>query len=338
MVEKIDRNLALEVTRVTEAAAMAVARLMGRNDLELIRQVAANAIRVAMRSVDVDGTIVIGEGRNQGEIPYLYVGEAVGNGTLPKMDVAVTPIDGLRLVSHGLPNAISLVAMAEEGSLYRNPAEVAYMNKIAVGPEVEGNISLDQSVEWNLKNIAYAKHIPVSEVTVIVLDRPSNQNIIREIRESGARLHLISGGDINGALMAALPNTGVDVLMGVGGTEQAIQTACILKCLGGEMEGRLYPRNIAERQRMIGLGRTLQEVYRVNDLVQGNNVFVSVTGVTGSERLEAVRYSEQGVHTHSLTMRSKSGTIRDVRSRHSLEKLMRYSEIEFLKPEEALTT
>jgi fructose-1,6-bisphosphatase II len=335
MPEKIDRNLALELTRVTEAAALAVGRLMGRDDFQQIRMVAANAMRVAMSSVDVDGTVVIGEGHDPEETPYLYVGDVIGNATPPKMDVAVSPVDGLRLLSLGLPHAISVAALAEEGSFYRNPAQVIYMNKIAVGPDVQGEISLDQSVEWNLKNIAHAKHIPVSEVTVMVLNRPRNQNIIRDVRQAGARLHLISDGDINAALMAALPNTGVDCLMGIGGADQAILTACILKCLGGEMECRLYPRNTAERQRALSMGLTLEELYRVNDLVKGENVFVSVTGITESERLEGVRYSGQGVQTHSLSMRSKSGTIRDVRSRHRLHKLIRYSEIEYLNPVEA---
>jgi len=332
MPEKIDRNLSLELTRVTEAAALAMARLMGRGETNLLRQVAAQAMQVAMRSVDVDGTVVIGEGPESEETPSLFIGEKVGNGTAPKMDVAAVALDGLRLLSLGLPHAISIVAMAEENSFYRNPAQVRSMNKIAVGPEVKGEISLDQSVEWNLRNIARAKHIEVSEVTVVVLDRPRNQQIVREVRQVGARLNLISDGDINGALMAALPNTGVDVLLGIGGTDQAVLTACILKCLGGEMECRLYPRNTAERQRALALGLSLEETYRVTDLVKGQNVFVSVTGVTESTRLEGVRYSESGVHTHSLNMRSKSGTLRDVRSRHRLEKLMRYSEIEFLTP------
>ncbi len=330
MREKIDRNLSLELSRVTEAAALAVGRLMGRGAIEEVRQIGAQAMETAMRGVDVEGVVAIGESRDPEETPYLYVGQTVGNGTPPRMDVAVAPIDGLRLLSHGLPHAISVVAMAEEGSLYRNPAEISYMNKIAVGPEVKGAISLDQSVEWNLKNIAQAKHIEVSEVTVTVLDRPRNQGVVRQVRQAGARLNLISDGDIYGAMMAVLPNTGVDVLMGIGGSDQAVITACIFKCLGGEMECRLYPRNAAERQRGLNMGLTLNETYHVNDLVKGENVFVSITGITESQRLEGVRYSEQGVHTHSLTMRSKSGTIRDVKARHRLEKLMRYSEIEFL--------
>ncbi len=334
MREKIDRNLALELTRVTEAAALAVARLMGRGEINQVRQVAAQAMLVALGSVDVEGSIVIGEGDDPNESPYLYSGEVVGNGTPPKMDVAVAAVDGLRLLSLGLPHAISLVAMAEEESFYRNPAQIRYMNKIAVGPDVHGEISLDKPVEWNLKSVARAKHIPVSELTIMVLDRPRNQNIVRDIRQAGARLHLISDGDVYAALMAALPSAGVDMLMGVGGAFQAVLTASILKCMGGEMECRLYPRNIAERQRALGLGLNLEQIYRVHDLVKGDNVFVSVTGITESGRLEGVRYSEQGVHTHSMAMRSKSGTIRDVRSRHRLEKLMRYSEIEFLSPAE----
>jgi fructose-1,6-bisphosphatase II len=334
MPEKIDRNLALELARVTEASALAIGRLMGRGEHEQTYQVGAQAMQTTLASVDVDGTVVISRNHNQEENPYLYVGQTVGNGTPPKMDVAVAPVDGIQLLQLGLPHAISLVALADEGSLYTNPAEVRYMNKIAVGPDVKGEISLDKPVDWNLRNIAHAKRIDVSEVTVMVLDRPRNQGIVREVRQAGARLRLISDGDITGALMAALPNTGVDVLMGVGGTDQAVMTACILKCLGGEMECRLYPQNTADRQRALGLGLTLNEVYRVEDLAKGDNVFVSVTGITENEHLEGVRYSEQGVHTHSLVMRSKSGTIRHVRAKHRLEKLMRYSEIEFLHPVE----
>lgn len=328
MSEKIDRNLSLELIRATEAAALSTALVMGRGEIASITQGAAQAMQTAMKAVDVDGRVVIGEGE-EGVATYLYTGQPIGNGNGPRMDVAVRAIDGARLLAHGAPHAISIIALAEENSLYRLPYGMKYMNKIVVGPEVRGAISLDQPAEWNLKNIAKAKHIDVKEVTAVVLDRPRNQQLVREIRQAGARLHLISDGDIHAAMMAVLPETGVDVLMGIGGAAEAIVTACLLKCLDGEMVGRLYPHNIAVRQEALAHGLSLNEIYTVNDLSKGDNVFVSITGVTDGERLEGVRYSEGGVHTHSIVMRSKSGTMRDVRARHRLDKLMRYSEIDF---------
>lgn len=329
MAEKIDRNLSLELIRATEAAALSSALVMGRGEAYIGSRGAAQAMEVALRAVDVDGTIAIGEGK-EGEAPYLYEGQKVGHGTTPSMEVAVRAIDGARLLARGLPYAISVIALAEQGTLFRKPPSTRYMYKIAVGKEAKGMVSLDQSAEWNLRNIAQAKHIDIKEVTVVVLDRPRNQQLVREIRQAGARLHLVSDGDITGALMAALPDTGVDVLMGIGGADEAVLTACILKCLDGEMVCRLYPHNTAARQESLAMGLTLNEVYGVDDLVKGENVFVSVTGVTDCERLDGVRYTEMGVHTHSIVMRSKSGTMRDIRARHRLDKLMRYSEIDFL--------
>ncbi|HEX2916789.1 MAG TPA: class II fructose-bisphosphatase [Chloroflexia bacterium] len=330
MSEKIDRNLSLELIRATEAAALSSALVMGRGENGgSLGQIAGQAMHKALRAVYMDGTVVIGEGQ-QGEVEHLYVGQKVGNGDGPAMDVALRPIDGTRLLALGLPHAISIVAISDQNSLYSNPAGMKYMYKIAVGPEAKGVIDLDQSAEWNLRRVADAKHINVHEVTVVVLDRPRNQQLVREVRQAGARLHLISDGDITGALMAALPDTGVDMLMGIGGADEAVLTACLLKCLGGEMVCRLYPHTIAVRQQGLAQGLTLDEVYRVDDLVKGDNVFVSVTGITDGERLEGVRYSELSVHTHSIIMRSKSGTMRDIRARHRLDKLMRYSEIDFL--------
>ncbi len=328
MSDKIDRNLSLELIRATEAAALSTALVMGRGEVALVLQRAAQAMQTALQAVDIDGRIVIGEGEKE-TTSYLYVGQPVGTGKEPKMDVAVRAIDGARLLAYGAPHAISIVAIAGENSLYHLPPGLKYMNKIVVGPEARGAISLDQSAEWNLNNIAKAKRIDVREVTVVVLNRPRNQQLIREIRQAGARLRLIGDGDIHPAMMAALPETGVDVLMGIGGAEEAVVTACLLKCLDGEMVCRLYPHNIGVRQAALAEGYTFNEVFTVDDLVKSDNVFVSITGVSGGERLEAVRYSEGGVHTHSIIMRSKSGTMRDVRARHRLDKLMRYSEIDF---------
>lgn len=329
MSEKIDRNLSLQLIRVTESGALSTALVMGRGEIGQMSQGAAQAMEKTLQAVEVDGTIAIGEGQ-KGEVNYLYVGQKVGNGSAPAMDVAVRPIDGVRLLAHGQPHAISIIALAEPNTLYRNPAGMKYMYKIAVGPEAKGAINLDKPAEWNLHNIAKAKHIEITEVTALVLDRPRNQQLVREIRQAGARLILVQDGDINGALLAALPETGVDVMMGIGGVDEAVLTACVLKCLDGEMVCRLYPHNVATRQQALAMGLTLDEVYGINDLVKSENIFVSVTGITEGERLEGVRYSERGVHTHSIIMRSKSGTMRDIRAQHRLNKLMRYSEIDFV--------
>ena len=333
MSEKIDRNLSLQLIRATEAAALSTGRIMGRGDIELLAQGAAEAMETALRALDATAEVVIGAGPEETS-PHLYVGQRVGNGSGPDLDFAARPIDGIRLLALGQPHAISINALAEHGAMYRNPAHLRYMYKIAVGPEAKGAIDIEQSAEWNLKNIARAKHIDIREITAVVLDRPRNQQLVREIRQSGARLHLVSDGDITGAMMAALPGTGVDVLMGIGGADEAVLTACLLKCLDGDMVCRAYPHNIDTRQQALKLGLTLEEIYRPDDLVKSENVFVSITGVTDGERLEGVRYMEDGVHTHSIVMRSKSGTMRDIRARHRLNKLMRYSEIDFVGDEE----
>lgn len=328
MPEKIDRNISLELVRVTEAAAMAAARLMGRGDKNAADQAAVTAMRLAMNSVGMDGTVVIGEGEKD-EAPMLYIGEKIGTGEPPKVDIAVDPIDGTRLLSLGLPNAISVVALAEENSLYNSPG-IVYMNKIAVGPSAKGAIEIDQSVDWNLKSVAKAKGMVVGELTVVILDRPRHEQLIREVREAGARIKLITDGDIAGAIMTGLDGTGVDVLMGIGGAPEAVVSACALKCIGGDMQCRLYPRNPEERQKAIALGADLNALLTIDHLVSSENVFVSLTGITNGELCNGVKYSENHVETHSLVMRSKSGTMREIRARHLLDKLMSYSEIEFM--------
>jgi len=327
MAEKIDRNLSLELVRVTEAAAMAAARWMGRGDKNAADQAAVTAMRVALSSVSMDGTVVIGEGEKD-KAPMLYIGEKIGDGSLPQVDIAVDPIDGTRLLSLGLPNAIAVVALAEKGTLYDSPG-IFYMNKIAVGPSAVGAIDIEKSVEWNLKSIARKKRIDVSELTVVVLDRPRHEDLIRQIREAGARIKTIIDGDIAGAIMTALDNTGVDVLMGTGGAPEAVVSACALKCIGGDMQCKLYPRDDEERQNAIAKGANMDEIFTIDTLVRGDNVFVSLTGITNGELVDGVKYFEHGLETHSLVMRSKSGTVRDVRARHKLDKLMTYSEIEF---------
>lgn len=327
MAEKIDRNLSLELVRVTEAAAMAAARLMGRGDKNAADQAAVYAMRIALNSISMDGVVVIGEGEKD-EAPMLYIGERIGDGTPPHVDIAVDPIDGTRLLSLGLPNAIAVIALAERGSLYDSPG-IFYMNKIAVGPSAKGAIDINQSVDWNLRSVAKAKRVDVSELTVVVLDRPRHEQLIQDIRETGARVKLITDGDIAGAIMTVLEDTGVDVLMGIGGAPEAVVSACALKCIGGDMQCRPYPRNDEERQRAIEHGVDLNEVFDIDKLVKGDNVFVSLTGITNGELVDGVRYYEHGLETHSLVMRSKSGTVRDIRARHRLDKLMTYSEIEF---------
>ncbi|HEX2912464.1 MAG TPA: class II fructose-bisphosphatase [Chloroflexia bacterium] len=329
MPEKIDRNLSLELVRVTEAAAMAAARLMGRGDKNTADGAAVHAMRVALSSVGMDGTVVIGEGEKD-EAPMLFIGEKIGTGEPPKVDIAVDPIDGTRLLSLGLPNAISVVSLAEEGSLYSAPPGIFYMNKIAVGPAARGAIDIDKPVEWNIKNVARAKRIEVEEVTVVILDRPRHEQIIRDVRDAGARIKLITDGDVAGAIMTALEDTGVDILMGIGGAPEAVLTACALKCIGGDMQCRLYPRNDDDRQKALAAGADLDKVLTIDDLARGENIFVSLTGITNGELVDGVKYYEHGVETHSLVMRSKSGTVRDVRARHRLDKLMTYSEIDFV--------
>lgn len=328
MPEKIDRNLSLELVRVTEAAAMAAARLMGRGDKEAADGAAVQAMRIALSSVGMDGTVVIGEGEKD-QAPMLYIGEKIGTGEPPKVDIAVDPIDGTRLLAGGLPNAISVVALAEEGSLYHSPG-IFYMNKIAVGPAAKGAIDLDKSVEWNIKSVGQAKKMDVTELTVVILDRPRHEQLIREVRAAGARIKLITDGDVAGSIMTALDGTGVDILMGIGGSPEAVISACALKCIGGDMQCRLVARDDAEKQKAVEMGADLTKLFLINDLSRGENIFVSLTGITNGELVDGVKYHENGLETHSLVMRSKSGTVRDVRARHRLDKLMTFSEIEFM--------
>ena len=319
----IDRNLSLELLRVTEVAAMAAASLVGRGDKNKADGAAVYAMRVALSAVAMDGTVIIGEGEKD-QAPMLYIGEKVGNGQEPEVDIAVDPIDGTRLLSQGLPNALAVVAMAEKNSLYSAPG-IFYMNKIAVGPDAADAIDIDQPVEWNLKNIAKAKRIEVSELTVAVLDRPRHEKLIYDIREAGARIKLLLDGDIAGAIMAARPRTGVDVLMGIGGAPEAVVAACALKCVGGAIQCRQYPRDEDEKQRALAMGnKDLDKLFTINDLVKGENVSVAITGITNGELVDGVKYLPDETETHSLVMRSNSGTVREVRAWHRPEKLNLY--------------
>jgi fructose-1,6-bisphosphatase II len=327
MSQKPDRNLALELVRATEAAALAAGRWMGRGDKTGADQAAVDAMRLSLNSIVMDGVVVIGEGEKD-EAPMLYNGEGLGTGDPPPVDIAVDPIDGTRLTSLGLPGALSVVALSERGTMYF-PGSIVYMNKIAVGPEARGVIDIDASVEENLQEVAKAKKRDVNDLTVVILDRPRHEKLISDVRVAGARIKLIPDGDISGGLMTAIEDIGLDILMGIGGSPEAVVTACALKCIGGEIQCKLWPRNEEERQKALGEGLDMERVLTINDLVQGDNVFFAATGVTDGELLQGVKYFGSGAQTYSIVMRSKSGTVRLVEATHRWEKLMRFSQIKF---------
>jgi fructose-1,6-bisphosphatase II len=322
----LDRNLALELVRVTEAAAMSAARWVGRGDKNAADQAAVEAMRHTLGGIDMDGVVVIGEGEKD-EAPMLYIGEQVGNGSSPQVDIAVDPIDGTRLTSLGMSNAVSVVALAERGALYSAPPGIFYMEKLAVGPEAADAIDITRPVADNLHAVAKAKDINLSDLTVVILDRPRHEQLVREVREVGARIKFITDGDVAGALMAARPGTGVDVLLGTGGATEAVIAACALKCIGGAMQCRLWPRNEEERRQALADGVDLTRVLQTDDLAGGNNIFFSVTGITDGELVKGVKYGPNRIETHSLVMRSQTGTIRTIDAYHRHDKLQRYLHI-----------
>jgi fructose-1,6-bisphosphatase II len=322
-----DRNLALELVRVTEAAALSAGRFMGRGQKEEGDQAAVDAMRLMLGTVEMDGVVVIGEGEKD-EAPMLYNGEVVGNGKGPQVDVAVDPVDGTRLLAMGRPNAIAVVGVAERGSMF-DPGPVFYMNKIAVGPEAASAIDITASVETNLREVARARRKDLDDLTVVVLDRPRHETLIREIRETGARIRLITDGDVAGAIMAAVDGTGVDILMGIGGTPEGVITACALKCLDGAMQGMLWPRDDAERKAATALGYDFSKVLTTHDLVSSDNAFFAATGITNGEFVRGVQYHGSGATTHSVSMRSRSGTVRFVEARHHWDKLMKISHVPY---------
>jgi len=323
----MDRNLAFELVRVTEAAALAAARWMGRGNREAADKAAVDAMRYALQSVDMDGIVVIGEGEKD-EAPMLFNGERVGKGCPPAVDVAVDPIDGTTLLAKGLPNAISCVAVGERGSFF-DPAGLFYMNKIAVGPAAKGAIDINASVAENLHRIAEAKRFHVEDLTVVVLDRDRHEGLVNEIRAVGARIKLIGHGDIAGGLMPAIEGTGIDVLMGVGGAPEAVTTACALKILGGDMQCKLWPRNGEDRRRCEDAGLDIDRVLTIEDMAQGDDLFFAATGVTDGELLQGVRYTSQGVKTSSLAMRGRSGTVRLLEATHNFDKLLRITQLPY---------
>jgi fructose-1,6-bisphosphatase II len=322
-----DRNIAMELMRATEAAALAGGRWMGRGDKNAADGAAVEAMRVVLNGVSMDGIVVIGEGEKD-EAPMLFNGEQLGDGSQPQVDIAVDPIDGTTLTSLGRPGAISVIALSERGTMF-NPGPCVYMEKIAVGRRGADVIDLNAPVKANLEAVAKALGEKVRDVTAVVLDRPRHEALIAEVREAGARIRLIPDGDIAGAISVAWRNSGTDVLFGIGGTPEGVTAACALKCLGGTIHGRLYARDEDERRLALDQGYDLDAVLTLDDLVTGDDVFFAATGLSDGELLKGVRYWGDGASTQSLVMRSKSGTIRMVEATHRWTKLMRYSAVSY---------
>ena len=325
--QKPDRNLALEFVRVTESAALASARWMGRGDKTGADNAAVEAMRVVLATVSMDGVVVIGEGEKD-EAPMLYNGEHIGDGRPPACDIAVDPIDGTALTALGRGNALSVIAVSERGTMF-NPGPCVYMEKIAVGPDCRGVIDISASPTENLQAVAKAKGRSVRDLTVVILDRERHAELIGEVREAGARVRLISDGDVAGAISTAWEESGADVLLGIGGTPEGIIAAAALKCMGGEMQARLWPRSADERQIAEKAGYVIDRVLTIDDLVQGHNCFFAATGITDGDLLQGVRFGQRGATTQSLVMRSLSGTVRLITSQHRLDKLAAFATINY---------
>ncbi len=325
--EAPDRNLALELVRVTEAGAMAAGRWVGRGEKERGDGAAVDAMRELVNSVSMRGVVVIGEGEKD-HAPMLYNGEEVGNGDGPDCDFAVDPVDGTTLMSKGMPNAISVLAVSERGTMF-DPSAVFYMNKIAVGPDAADVIDITAPIGENIRRVARKLNESVADVTVCILDRPRHAQLISDVREAGARIRLISDGDVAGAISACRPESGTDILAGIGGTPEGIIAAAAIRCMGGAIQAVLAPTDDAERQRALDRGYDLERVLTTEDLVAGDNVFFCATGVTDGDLLNGVRYFAGGCTTQSIVMRSKSGTVRMIEAYHRLSKLNEYSAVDF---------
>lgn len=325
--ETPDRNLAMELVRVTEAAALASGRWVGRGQKNEGDGAAVDAMRQLINSVAMDGVVVIGEGEKD-EAPMLFNGEHVGTGEGPALDIAVDPVDGTRLMAEGRPNAISVIAAAERGTMY-DPSAVFYMKKIATGPEAADVIDVDASVADNINAVAKAKGVRPADITVVVLDRPRHEQLVREIREAGAKVRFIMDGDVAGAIATAQEDSTIDLMMGTGGTPEGIITACALKCMGGSIQGKLAPKDEEEADKARAAGHDLDKVLHLDDLVSSDNCYFAATGVTNGDMLEGVSYRAAGAKTRSLVMRSKSGTIRYIDSFHKLSKLQEYSVVDY---------
>ena len=327
MSETPSRNLALDLVRVTEAASLAAGRWMGRGQKEPGDQAAVDAMRLVLNSIDIDGVVVIGEGEKD-EAPMLFNGEQLGSGKGPEVDIAVDPVEGTRLLAQGRANSVATVALAERGSMF-NPGPLVYMHKIAVGPEAKGHIDITAPIEVNLNAIARAKGADVDDLTVVILDRERHVELIEQVRKTGARIRLITDGDVAGALMTAWPEAGIDLLVGIGGTPEGVLAACALKCMDGEIQGKLYARDKKEEKLALDMGYKLDKVLDIDDLVNSGDTFFAITGITDGELVDGVKYFGTGATTHSLVMRSKTGTVREIRATHRWDQLMAVSEIQY---------
>jgi fructose-1,6-bisphosphatase II len=328
---RLERNLGMDLVRCTEAAALRAGRSMGRGDKNAADQAAVDAMRFAMDTVPMDGIVVIGEGEKD-KAPMLYTGERVGTGEPPEVDIAVDPVEGTTLLAEGMPGAIAVVAIAERHSLY-NWSGLAYMDKLAVGEAARDAIDINASVAENINNVAKALNKHAEDVTVVVLDRPRHTDLIRQIRETGARIKLILHGDVSAGVMTAIANPPADMLMGIGGAPEAVITACAMKCIGGAIQCKVWPRNDEERTLAREQHIDLNKVYCTDDLVRGDNVFFAATGITHGEFLRGVQYYSGGATTHSVVMRSTSGTVRYIESNHRWDKLMRISGVAYTDSE-----
>jgi len=321
------RNLAMELVRVTEAAALAAGRFMGRGQKELADKAAVDAMRLVLNSINMDAVVVIGEGEKD-EAPMLFNGEVVGTGTPPLVDLAVDPIDGTRPLANGFLNSIATVSIAPRDTMF-NPGPFVYMDKIAVGPQAKGLIDNNAPLKDNLEKIAHSEDKSIKDVTVVILQRERHDELIKEVRQLGARIRLIPDGDVAGALMTCLPESGIDALLGIGGTPEGVLAACAIRAMGGELQGKLYIRNEEEKKLGLEMGYELNKVLTMDDLVSSNDVFFAATGITDGELLNGVRYTGHGGETHSLVIRGKTGTVRWVNAKHNFDKLNPMSEIEY---------
>ena len=327
MKNRPSRNLALELARVTEAAALAAGRFMGRGQKEAADKAAVDAMRLVLNSIEMDAIVVIGEGEKD-KAPMLFNGEKLGTGEPPAVDIAVDPIDGTRPLANGFINSIATVAIAPRGSMY-DPGPFMYMNKIAVGPEAVGMIDVNAPVDVNLQRVARIKNMHVNDLTVVILDRPRHEKLIREVRDCGARIRLIPDGDVAGAMMTCWPEAGVDVLMGIGGTPEGVLAACALRGMGGEIQGKLFARSEDELARGIEMGYDFDKVIRMDDLVSSDQVFFAATGITDGALLDGIKYFSHGARTDSLVIRGETGSVREIISRHNFNKLNPISQIEY---------
>ena len=325
--QKPTRNLALELVRVTEAAALSAGRHMGRGEKEAADKAAVDAMRLVLNSIDMDAIVVIGEGEKD-EAPMLFNGEQVGSGKPPLVDLAVDPIDGTRPLANGFLNSIATVAIAPRDTMF-NPGPFVYMDKIAVGPQAKGLIDIEAPLKDNLEKIAKSENKSIKDLTVIMLQRPRHDELIKELRQLGTRIRLIPDGDVAAALMTCLPESGIDVLLGIGGTPEGVLAACAIRAMGGELQGKLHIRNQEEEKLGLEMGYDLDQVITMDDLVSSNDVFFAATGITDGELLEGVRYSGQWAETQSLVIRGKTGTVRWIHAKHNFKKLNPISEIEY---------